>query len=157
MDWPDFDTEVWQRVFAEAETLRSAGLFPPIVGADRDAGAIEAARANAARAGVGHIVSFAHQAVSALTAPPGPGWVVTNPPYGVRLAGKAGDGRPDLRNLYAQFGRVLREQCPGWQVAVLAGDSRLAQASGLNFDPSRMVRMVNGGLAVQLLQGAVGG
>jgi putative N6-adenine-specific DNA methylase len=155
MDWPDFDPRVWQRLVEEAEAQRSAGPFPPLVGADRDAGAIEAARANAARAGVGHLATFAHQSVSALAAPPGPGWIVTNPPYGVRLAGKAGRGGPDLRNLYAQFGRVLRERCPGWQVAVLAGDPRLAQASRLRFDPARTVRIVNGGLAVQLLQATI--
>jgi putative N6-adenine-specific DNA methylase len=155
VDWPDFDPGVWQGLVEEAEAQRSAGPFPPIVGADRDAGAIEAARANAARAGVGHLATFSHQSVSALAAPPGPGWIVTNPPYGVRLRGKAERGGLDLRNLYAQFGRVLRERCLGWQVAVLAGDPRLAQSSGLGFDPARTVRMVNGGLAVQLLQATV--
>jgi putative N6-adenine-specific DNA methylase len=35
--------------------------------------------------------------------PAGPGWLVANPPYGVRL-GKTGD----LRDLYAQLGKVLR-------------------------------------------------
>jgi putative N6-adenine-specific DNA methylase len=157
MVWPGYDAALWQRLITAAEAARSAGPFPVILGSDRDAGAVEAARANAARAGVGHIASFEQRAISALAAPPGPGWVVTNPPYGPRLGGQrraAGKG-PDLRNLYAQFGKVLRAQCPGWQVACLTGDARLAHATGLAFDAARTVHLVSGGLAVQLAQGTV--
>ena len=67
------------------------------------------------RAGVEDFIEFKCQAVSSITPPAGPGWVVTNPPYGVRVS----EGK-DLRNLYAQFGNVLRRQCPGWNVAVCA-------------------------------------
>ena len=88
--------------------------------------------------------------ILALEAPPGPGWIVTNPPYGVRVS----EGR-DLRNLYAQLGKTLRARCPGWHVALLAGDPRLARVSGLRFDERRSLRLVNGGLRVTLLQGEV--
>src|SRR4030065_126974 len=39
--------------------------------------------------------------------PPSSGWVVTNPPYGVRVSTNR-----DLRNLYAQIGKVLHAKCP---------------------------------------------
>jgi putative N6-adenine-specific DNA methylase len=82
---------------------------------------------------------------------------VTNPPYGVRLGGRAkAGGGPDLRNLYAQLGHVLRERFSGWRVAVLVAEPRLAHATGLRFDPGRTIHLVNGGLAIQLWQGAVG-
>jgi putative N6-adenine-specific DNA methylase len=149
MDWPGFEAGQWQALVDEADGARRTEA-PPLWGSDRDAGAIEAARANAERAGVGEHVRFERRAISALEAPPGPGWIVTNPPYGVRI----GEGR-DLRNLYAQVGKTLRARCPGWHVAMLASDPRLARATGLRFDERRSLRLVNGGIRVTLLQGEV--
>jgi len=111
----------------------------------RDAGAIQAARANAERAGVADCIEFSRKAISAIDPPPGPGWVVTNPPYGVRLK-----KTNDLRNLYAQLGKVLRTRCPGWRVTVLCDRVQLIRSTGLEFD--RGISMMNGGLKVRLLR-----
>ena len=56
-----------------------------IAGSDRDAGAIALAEANAARAGVAGDIGFRTGAVSTVHPPAGPGLLVTNPPYGVRI------------------------------------------------------------------------
>jgi putative N6-adenine-specific DNA methylase len=151
MDWPGFDARLWRRVLAQAEAGESAAAPAPILGSDRDAGAIAAARANAERAGVDASVALAHKAVSAIAPPPGPGWVVTNPPYGVRTQ----EAR-DLRNLYAQFGHALRARCAGWHVAVLAGSDALLRSTGLAFDRRASLALVNGGLPVTLARGRVG-
>jgi putative N6-adenine-specific DNA methylase len=146
MNWPDFDARLWQRLL-DNESVAPGSHRPGIMASDRNAGAIEAAEANAARAGVGDAITFARRAVSAIEPPTRPGWVVTNPPYGLRLA-----QRQDLRNLYARFGQVLRERCGGWRAAFLSADARLERATGLTFDPSREVRLVNGGVRVRLVQ-----
>ncbi len=65
-------------------------------------------------------IEFSCRPISAIDPPQRPGWVVTNPPYGVRLG-----TNKDLRRLYAQFGRVLRAKCPGWQVAMLCNSAEL--------------------------------
>jgi putative N6-adenine-specific DNA methylase len=153
MQWPGYQDAVWQRLLAEAEGPTPDSL-PPLWGTDRDEGAIEAARANAERAGVGHVVKFERRTISELAPPPGPGWVVTNPPYGVRLRGATSRG-PDLRNLYAELGHVLRARCPGWQVALLSASDRLHRATGLGFDEGRTVSLVNGGLPVKLMRARV--
>jgi len=153
MNWPGFDEAVWQRLLSEA----AAGAVergPVLIGSDRDEGAIEAARANAERAGVAHAVRFERRTISELEAPLGPGWVVSNPPYGVRLRGATTRG-PDLRNLYAQLGKVLRERCPGWQVALLSANDRLVQTTGLRWDAGRAVALVNGGLPVRMVRARV--
>jgi len=153
MDWPAYDAAEWQRLLSEAAAgAKEAG--PLLIGSDRDEGAIEAARANAERAGVAHAVRFERRTISELEAAAGPGWVVSNPPYGVRLRGSTRRG-PDLRNLYAQLGKVLRERCPGWQVALLSANDRLAQATGLRFDEGRSVALVNGGLPVRMVRARV--
>jgi len=146
MDWPGYADESWQALLAEVHSHPAGPL--PIFASDRDAGAIKMAQANAGRAGVGECIQFTCQAVSAITPPPAPGWVVTNPPYGVRVS----EGK-DLRNLYAQFGNVLRAQAPGWNVAVLSGDLALLGQIGLKLDTS--FETINGGLGVHLGRGRV--
>ena len=146
MAWPDFDAHLWQRLLDEADgqaAQRWAALGGKLAiqGSDRDAGAIAAAQANAARAGMGDIVDFTCQAVTAIDPPASPGFVVTNPPYGVRVRGGA-----DLRNLYAQLGNVLRMRCPGWQAAILCSDRHLLAQTGLSLDIG--TTFVNGGIRV---------
>jgi putative N6-adenine-specific DNA methylase len=148
MDWPGYEPEKWEALLAEVHPMEDEGL-PPIQASDRDAGAIEMAHANAERAGVAERIEFACQAVSAIQPPPEPGWVVTNPPYGLRLS----EGK-DVRNLYAQLGNVLRRNCPGWHVAILCSDKRLLAQTRLKLDTSFDTE--NGGIKVWLGRGLVG-
>jgi putative N6-adenine-specific DNA methylase len=147
MDWPGYEAKQWEALLAEVQP-RSASELPVIQASDRDAGAIEMARANAERAGTAEWIEFACRAVSAIEPPEEPGWVVANPPYGLRVS----EGK-DLRNLYAQLGNVLRRGCPGWRVAILCSDRKLLAQTGLILDTS--VEMVNGGVKVWLGRGRV--
>lgn len=148
MAWPDFAPDVWAATLAAAIAAERPDA-PPILASDRDAGAIRAAEANAARAGVVDDIDFACQAVSAIAPPPELGWIVTNPPYGVRVS-----ENKDLRNLYAQFGNVLRAHCPGWRVTFLCSDLALIGQTRLPVETSRV--WTNGGLRVRVAQGIVG-
>ncbi len=147
MDWPNFDAAVWQSLVENIETHSRASL-PLVMASDRDAGAIEAAAANAARAGVADDIEFSRRAVSAIEPPSRLGWIVTNPPYGVRVS-----ENKDLRNLYAQFGNVLRAKCPGWHVAMLSNSAQLMKSVGLDFDEG--LPLVNGGLKVRLMRASI--
>ncbi len=146
MDWPGFDEPLWQSLLAQASPRPES--HPLIQASDRDAGAIKSAQANAERAGVSEYIDFQCQAVSSIQPPSSVGWVVTNPPYGLRLS----EGK-DLRNLYAQFGNVLRQKCPGWDVSVLCSDSALLGQMHLKLDTS--LALVNGGIRVRLGRGLV--
>lgn len=146
--WPDFEKATWRRVGEQAEERVLPTAPAPIVGRDRDAGAIGAACDNAERAGVARDITFEPATISALTPPPGTGWVITNPPYGARL----GDRRA-LRDLYARLGQVLRDRFPGWQVALLSADRALAQQVGLDW--VERLETLNGGIRVRLLLGAL--
>jgi putative N6-adenine-specific DNA methylase len=147
MDWPGFDPVVWQSLVVESEHQRRSQM-PRIYASDRDAGAVQMAQANAQRAGVAGEIEFSCRAVSAVE-PAGVGWVVTNPPYGLRVS-----AHKDLRNLYAQFGKVLRLKCPGWQVAILCSDQKLLHQTGLRLDT--VLSFVNGGVKVKVGRGSVG-
>jgi putative N6-adenine-specific DNA methylase len=146
MDWPGFQPAAWDALLAESRQAIRPDI-PPILASDRDAGAVQIAQANAGRAGLAGHIEFSHRAVSAIE-PAGTGWVVTNPPYGLRVS-----ANKDLRNLYAQFGNVLRLKCPAWHIAVLCSDPALLRQIGLPLDTS--LSLVNGGVAVRLGRGVV--
>ena len=148
MEWPDFDEALWQRIHDAALSAVLPRAPAPIHGSDRDAGAIDSARANAERAGVADDITFEKRALSAVQPPSEPGWVCTNPPYGIRVSGRA-----ELRNLYAQLGKVLRAKFPGWNVAMFSADARLERATALALRP--VLRTVNGGIPVRIVRGAL--
>jgi putative N6-adenine-specific DNA methylase len=141
MNWQDFEAGLWKSI-RENALAQIKPASPGIMASDRDAGAIEMAKSNAQRAGVLDQIEFTCQAVSAIQ-PDNKGWVVTNPPYGLRVS-----SNKDLRNLYAQFGNVLREKCPGWQAAILCSDAHLLRQTGLSFD--FRLSTVNGGIPVRM-------
>lgn len=146
--WPGFDAAAWTREVdrARAEILPAAPV--PILASDRDEGAVEAAAANAERAGVRGDLGLSVRALSAVEPPPGPGWLATNPPYGVRV----GDA-DRLRNLYAALGRTARARCPGWTLAMISADPRLEQQVRLPLEEALHTR--NGGIPVRFAVGQV--
>ena len=148
-EWPDADAAAWRRVVDRAQSAVRPSAPAPIQGSDRDAGAIEAATANAERAGVLADVELAIASVSAIDPPPGPGWIVTNPPYGVRVGETEA-----LRNLYAALGHAARDRAPGWTMALLSAESRLDAQVGVPFENALQTR--NGGIPVHLAVGRVG-
>jgi putative N6-adenine-specific DNA methylase len=143
-DWPSFAPGTWASVSGGERTV--AGDVPAIVASDRDAGAVEAAAGNAERAGVSALVQIGQRPLADVRPPPGgPGWVLTNPPYGKRVGGA------DLRALYAQLGSVVAARFEGWTTGILAADRRLAGHTGL--DLSEVLRTDNGGIPVRFLLG----
>ncbi len=144
MDWPDFDATSWDNLLAETRK-EAVSVTPNIIASDRDAGAIRSAKTNAERAGVSDCIEFSCRPISAIDPPSAPGSVVTNPPYGVRLS-----KTKDLRNLYAQFGNVLRARCPGWEVTMICDRIQLIHSTGLPFDKG--IPVMSGGLKVNLVK-----
>ena len=146
MEWPSFDAGLWKDLTTKAE----ADIIAPdstrsIRGADRDAGAIAAAKNNAERAGVAADIDLAAQALSVtLDSLPAlaEGWILTNPPYGIRV------GERDLRNLYARLGSGV-ERHVGWRLGILAAEPRLARQTGVMLR-SRFETQ-NGGIPVSFL------
>jgi putative N6-adenine-specific DNA methylase len=144
MRWPSFDASLWKDLVSRSESeIRNVGSA--IRGADRDTGAVLAATRNAERAGVASDIELATQSLSASldSLEEGQGWVLTNPPYGIRV-GETGD----LRNLYARLGAVAKEH-GGWRVGVLTDDPRLARHAGVPLRSRFETR--NGGIPVSFM------
>ena len=147
MNWPSFDQGLWNDVI---QTARGSVSKPSldIRGADRDAGAILAAMHNAERAGVAGDVGFSVESLSGSIAAiedvaNGEGWILSNPPYGVRV----GEGK-DLRDLYATLGAALKTK-RGWRIGLLTSDAVLAAQVRLSLRPRFATS--NGGIPVSFL------
>ena len=147
MGWPNYSPQLWRKVLKE-KGGNPRGPFPVILASDRDSGAIKAAEENSRRAGMADSISFSCRSFSAVEPPARGGWVVTNPPYGLRTrSGK------DLQTLYRMFGQILREKCRGWKVAMLCDNPFLARSTGIDFDAG--IPVFHGGLKVRLYRGQI--
>lgn len=142
--WPMFDEVGWQRLVAGADS-DVIDRCPPIVGSDRDAGAVQAALTNAATAGLADRIEIVERPASSIEPPPGgrTGWVVSNPPYGERIGG----GR-SLVPLYDAFGRALAERFGGWRVALLVADR--VPLGAMHLEWTTACTTTNGGIPVRV-------
>ncbi|PKN99933.1 MAG: class I SAM-dependent RNA methyltransferase [Chloroflexi bacterium HGW-Chloroflexi-4] len=141
-NWPAYNKLTWIQILDEAKK-QIIKESPPIFGYDRDAGAIEMSKANAARAGQKDQIQFFCQAVSLLESSSSTGWIITNPPYGIRVS-----ENKDLRDLYARFGAILKQNFSSWHVSVLCNDDQLIANLGLQ-KPEKTIRLINGGISVK--------
>ena len=147
--WPTVSASLGERVRAELAERERPRTEAKIIGSDRDAGAIAAATSNADRAGVAGDVSMAVRALSAAVFPAAQrGWIVTNPPYGVRT------GEADrVRDLWAQLGNVLRDRAPGWRLALLSPDAALERQ--LKIPVRAAASISHGGIPVRIMIGEI--
>jgi 23S rRNA (guanine2445-N2)-methyltransferase / 23S rRNA (guanine2069-N7)-methyltransferase len=145
--WRGHDMGLWGAVLDEARAQRVNDAQPRCVirGSDRDPRLLPVAHANAERAGVGALVSFATgDVVSAAPSTDLPGLLAVNPPYGVRLD-------PDsARAAHRALGLALRERFGGWHAVVLTGDPQLGLELGVK--AFRTHTLWNGALECRLLR-----
>lgn len=127
--FPDADAGLWRELREEATDRARPSLDVPIFGCDRHAGAIGIAQTVAREAGVENLVRFAVADAATAEPPFVPKIVVTNPPWGGRLA--ADDDPVDS---WRALGTYLR-RCPGAVAFVLSGDPELTR--NLGFKASR--------------------
>ncbi|MDC0948303.1 bifunctional 23S rRNA (guanine(2069)-N(7))-methyltransferase RlmK/23S rRNA (guanine(2445)-N(2))-methyltransferase RlmL [Gammaproteobacteria bacterium] len=148
--WAGHVPALWNRLIDEAE---QAIDYPSLgrcrlTGADNDGRALAMAEANARRAGLGRDLEFQQRPLSRLKRADigdGPGLLITNPPYGERLSDEA-----QVVRTYRELGDVLKNECVGWNAAVLVPRLDLGKQMGLRAE--RKSRVYNGPLECHLLQ-----
>ena len=142
--WPGFNRAAWATMHDEAIAGQKPVAAAPIVAADRDEGAIDATMSNAERAGVGGDIEIVQRPLSESLASRPTGWVLTNPPYGVRIG-------TDVRNLYATMGSLMRTSLNGWHLGFLSASPELERQVGIPLE--RMFDTKNGGIPIRFLVG----
>ena len=141
--WPIFDAETWSGLDRRCAEAPMGGV---LIGTDRDQEAIARASANAARAGVAEVARFQVAALTEVDSqiPPNAA-VVTNAPYGKRLA-----GGKQLRRTCHELGRLLSHRTDLGPVVALVGHERFERDTGLNW--VTVVEFPNRGTRVRLVR-----
>ena len=138
----DFTAEEWTNLIArklwyecvkEAEDMIDTTVKVDIQGYDIDGDVIKAARENAKRAGVEHMIHFQQRAVADLSHPKKYGFIITNPPYGERLEDKA-----DLPELYTQIGQAY-QRLDSWSMFLITSYTDTEKYIGRKADKNRKI------------------
>lgn len=123
----------WHEAVDEANDLILKDPDPDIQGYDADGEIVKAARANAERAGVGHLIHFQQRPVSRLSHPKKYGFLITNPPYGERLEDKAG-----LPALYRELGERFAA-LDSWSAYIITSYEDAEKYIGRKADKNRKI------------------
>ncbi|WP_349843924.1 bifunctional 23S rRNA (guanine(2069)-N(7))-methyltransferase RlmK/23S rRNA (guanine(2445)-N(2))-methyltransferase RlmL [Pantoea dispersa] len=144
--WKRHNNALWQEVRSDALQRARAGTDATtsrFFGYDNDGRVLEWARANARRAGVFDLFTFAQQDVLQLKNPLAGeamrGTVLSNPPYGERL-----ESEPALIALHSQLGRIMKQQFGGWNLSLFSASPELLSCLQLRAD--RQFKAKNGPL-----------
>lgn len=133
-EWTNMiDRKLWYECVKEAEDMIDTTVKVDIQGYDIDGDVIKAARENAKRAGVEHMIHFQQRAVADLSHPKKYGFIITNPPYGERLEDKA-----DLPVLYTQIGQAY-QRLDSWSMFLITSYTDTEKYIGRKADKNRKI------------------
>lgn len=133
-EWTNLiDRKLWYECVKEAEDMIDTTVKVDIQGYDIDGDVIKAARENAKRAGVEHMIHFQQRAVAGLSHPKKYGFIITNPPYGERLEDKA-----DLPELYTQIGQAY-QRLDSWSMFLITSYTDTEKYIGRKADKNRKI------------------
>ena len=133
-EWTNLiDRKLWYECVKEAEDMIDTTVKVDIQGYDIDGDVIKAARENAKRAGVEHMIHFQQRVVADLRHPKKYGFIITNPPYGERLEDKA-----DLPELYTQIGQAY-QRLDSWSMFLITSYTETEKYIGRKADKNRKI------------------
>lgn len=143
-----FNESLWKSLRTQAKKEAKKALDCRIIATDISRDAVEAARNNAATAGVEHLIEFAVCDYSGTSIPDGSGIVILNPGYGER-EGKT----KELESVYKGIGDFFKQKCRGYTGYIFTGNLDLAKKVGLR--SKRRVQFFNGAIECRLLEYAM--
>lgn len=127
------EQKTWYETVQEAQEMVDLDVEVDIQGYDIDGEVVKAARENAKRAGVEHLIHFQQRPVDQLHHPKKFGFIVTNPPYGERLEDKA-----DLPVLYGQIGEAYGN-LDSWSMYLITSYEDAERYIGKKADKNRKI------------------
>lgn len=123
----------WYDAIDEASEMVDNTVTVDIQGYDIDAEVIKAARENAKRAGVDHMIHFQQRPLSDLSHPKKYGFIISNPPYGERL-----EDKKDLPALYRQIGERYKA-LDSWSMYLITAYEEAEKYIGKKADKNRKI------------------
>ncbi len=149
--WKEHDAALWQGLIDEAVEREERGLekkWPQILGYDADPRAVALARKNIEKAGLDDRIVVKQGQLAHLRRPVARGLLVTNPPYGERLA-----EIDEAEQLHRALGRICKEELVGWNLGIFTSNPEFGDRMGIRWDASH--RLYNGPINCRLFCGEV--
>ena len=140
-----FESEPWEEMRKEARLASQKNLDFKIIASDLNEDAIQAAKRNAATAGVDHVIEFVCCDFRETPIPEGTGVVMINPEYGERLGEVS-----ELQIIYREIGDFFKKHCSGYMGYVFTGNLDLGKQVGLK--PKRKIEFYNSKIDCRLLE-----
>ena len=140
-----YRTHLWDDLWADAGKNMLNKVPGRFIASDINTYAIEAARKNAQKAGVAHLVEFNQCHFRDTLIPKGEGIVIMNPEYGQRLGQEEA-----LQPVYKEIGDFFKNKCQGYTGYVFTGNMNLAKNIGLS--TKRKIPFLNGKIDCRLLE-----
>ena len=141
-----FEGPPWQRM---KQAARDRAKTPPatamLFASDVAPGAVAKTQANLRSAQVDGFVRVEQADFLSRAAPAASGILVTNPPYGVRLADQEAVAR-----LYPAIGDALKQRFAGWTAYFFTGDLRLPKL--IHLKVARRTPLMNGAIDCRLFE-----
>lgn len=138
MHWPDYDHDLWTKVYNEAVANINTNTAK-ILGSDMARRAVEITRTAAKIFEVDDIIKLEAKPFKRLAAPEGPGLLMMNPPYGERL-----NNDDDIAELYTMIGDTLKKSYSGYDAWILSSNMDALKHIGLR--ASKKMTLMNGAL-----------
>ncbi|MFR8777591.1 MAG: THUMP domain-containing class I SAM-dependent RNA methyltransferase [Enterocloster sp.] len=133
-DWKNLiPRKCWYEAMDEANDLVKNDVSVDIQGYDIDGEIVRAARANAAAAGVDHLIHFQQRPVSQLSHPKKYGFLITNPPYGERI-----EDKKNLPELYKTIGERFAA-LDSWSAYIITAYEDTERYFGRKADKNRKI------------------
>ena len=123
----------WQQAREEARDRVRTDIDTDIQGYDLDPEAVRMARANARMAGVDHLIHLQQRPVSELRHAKPYGFIITNPPYGERLA-----DREALPQIYRDLGEAF-EKLDKWSLYLITSYEKAEEYIGRKAEKNRKI------------------
>lgn len=143
--WPAVDASIWEKARSAAREAIKPGGKLQIFGYDIDERSIQSCKINAQNAGVAKDIVFEQKSVKDLWINEQYGIVISNPPYGIRIA--------DFRNIneiYITLNKIFRKK-RGWSVYILTADDVFPNYFKRSL-PDRVRKLYNGRIKVNYYQ-----
>lgn len=133
-DWKNLiPKKCWYEAMDEANDLVKNDISVDIQGYDIDGEIVRAARANAAAAGVDHLIHFQQRPVSQLSHSKKYGFLITNPPYGERI-----EDKKNLPELYKTIGERFAA-LDSWSAYIITAYEDTERYFGRKADKNRKI------------------
>ncbi|MEK6652582.1 MAG: class I SAM-dependent RNA methyltransferase [Nitrospirota bacterium] len=140
-----FNESLWDELRTRAKKEAKKTMDCRIIATDINKEAVEAAKKNAATAGVERLIEFDVCDYAETTVPEGKGIVILNPEYGERMG-----MIKELENVYKGIGNLFKQKCKGYTGYIFTGNPDLAKKVGLR--AKQRIQFFNGAIECRLLE-----